>query len=340
MQHYDPSMSPWDARYGFGVGNIRALETRLIDETMLARLLEAGSLKDLEGELEETEYSQVISLSNDLQDPEAMLQAELKRVYDLVHSMDPDPALTDLFRYRYDIHNLKTCYKAQLIGEDPGPALTDLGLYPVEEIKRMIAEEDMGGLTPELSAMMEELLPKLKDAPDSRSVEMLFDNAQYSFLYAQAQRKNNCFLEGYLQFQIDLINLKTWLRIYKMKGNRKLLEQALLDHGLLDREWWLDIYGGGIGELISRMSYTPYSDLADAEVISEDGNLVELERLTDDYLLDYVKIVSYVSMGVEPLIAYILAKENEVKVLRILLVGKLNHLPKEEIRMRLRKLYA
>jgi V/A-type H+-transporting ATPase subunit C len=43
---------------------------------------------------------------------------------------------------------------------------------------------------------------------------------------------------------------------------------------------------------------------------------------------------------VSPLAAYILARENEIKTVRILLSGKLNDLPENSIRERLRDMYV
>ena len=45
-------------------------------------------------------------------------------------------------------------------------------------------------------------------------------------------------------------------------------------------------------------------------------------------------------LGPEPVIAYLLAKENEIKIIRIIMVGKINRLPTEEIRERLRDVYV
>ena len=44
--------------------------------------------------------------------------------------------------------------------------------------------------------------------------------------------------------------------------------------------------------------------------------------------------------GIAPLAAYILARENEIKMVRIILSGKLNGFPDEFIRERLRDMYV
>ena len=46
------------------------------------------------------------------------------------------------------------------------------------------------------------------------------------------------------------------------------------------------------------------------------------------------------AFGISPLIAYILARETEIKAVRIILSGKHNNLPQETIRERLREMYV
>jgi len=53
-----------------------------------------------------------------------------------------------------------------------------------------------------------------------------------------------------------------------------------------------------------------------------------------------MKDAKYVSFGPEPVIAYIFAKENEIKLIRIIMVGKINGIDGEVIRERLRENYV
>ena len=54
----------------------------------------------------------------------------------------------------------------------------------------------------------------------------------------------------------------------------------------------------------------------------------------------YIGRTRYVSFGIEPLVAYLIARENEVKLVRIVLTGKKIGLPPEEIKERLREMYV
>jgi len=65
-----------------------------------------------------------------------------------------------------------------------------------------------------------------------------------------------------------------------------------------------------------------------------------IEKLFDNKLIEYVKSAKYISYGIEPLAAYLIAKENEIKIARIIMAGKLAGIPSELIRERMRETYV
>ena len=88
----------------------------------------------------------------------------------------------------------------------------------------------------------------------------------------------------------------------------------------------------------SLLEYTPYREL----LPGGEKNLTELsalERAIDDYLLSIAKAAKMVPLGIEPIIGYLLAKEREILNLRLVFTGKLNKLPEETVRRRLRDVY-
>lgn len=65
-----------------------------------------------------------------------------------------------------------------------------------------------------------------------------------------------------------------------------------------------------------------------------------LEKLIDNYIMNMMRDAKIIPFGVEPVIAYIYAKETEIKIIRIIMVGKLNNIAAEVIRERLRDIYV
>lgn len=56
--------------------------------------------------------------------------------------------------------------------------------------------------------------------------------------------------------------------------------------------------------------------------------------------MEYVKSAKYVALTLEPLIAYIYAKETEIKTVRIIMTSKINDIDSDTIKERLREAYV
>lgn len=95
-------------------------------------------------------------------------------------------------------------------------------------------------------------------------------------------------------------------------------------------------------ELIARYRY---SDLkrpvtAGLEHYRQHGTLYALEREIDNYLIGQVQRARYLAFGLEPLIGHALAKENEIKIIRLILTAKRLRVGSAEIKERLRLTYV
>ena len=64
------------------------------------------------------------------------------------------------------------------------------------------------------------------------------------------------------------------------------------------------------------------------------------ERWCDNMQIRAVKPQKYEVCSVGPLVAYVLARQNEIKTARIVLSGKENNLSEEDIRERTREMYV
>ena len=65
-----------------------------------------------------------------------------------------------------------------------------------------------------------------------------------------------------------------------------------------------------------------------------------LTNIIEEFIMDMMKDAKIIPFGVEPLLAYIYAKETEIKIIRIIMVGKLNNISAEVVRERLRDIYV
>ena len=94
--------------------------------------------------------------------------------------------------------------------------------------------------------------------------------------------------------------------------------------------------------IASKLSYTRYGAILKEgiESYAKTGSVSLFEKLSDNFIMSLLKGAKIMTSGVEPIIAYIYAKENEIKLIRIIMVGKLNNISAEVIRERLRDSYV
>jgi V/A-type H+-transporting ATPase subunit C len=164
----------------------------------------------------------------------------------------------------------------------------------------------------------------------------------YKDMLSRAEVLGEPYLLEFLKRNIDLINLKTLLRVKKQKKSRKFLENVIIEGGKLEKEVFSEMLNGSNENIVSKLQYTDYNEIVKLGIDEyvQNGSLKIFEKLSDNFIMSFIRDSKYVSFGIEPLLAYIFAKENEIKIVRIIMVGKLNNISGDVIRERLRDIYV
>lgn len=331
-----------NTKYAYAVGRIRVLETRLLDKTKLDRMVEAPTVQDSLKVLGETDYSGAIAAMSSAHDYETILRDETSRIFALIRKISPEPHLTDVLSLQFDIHNLKILLKAHFLEEAGNPYLLPAGTIPPEKLQAMVEEEDFRDLPEEMQQTVKQIMEEFAVTRDPQIIDLYLDKVHYEIMISTAQKSRSRFLEGLFVRQIDLLNVKTFLRVKRMGRDRSFLRKALLPHGKISVDVFLNLLAEPVYQLAERLAMTEYAALI-SEGVKEwqsEGTLTRFEKLSDDYISEYLTRNRYNPFGLEPLIAYLFAKETEIKNIRMVMVGKINSLPVESIRERLRDVYV
>jgi V/A-type H+-transporting ATPase subunit C len=141
---------------------------------------------------------------------------------------------------------------------------------------------------------------------------------------------------------VDLTNIKILGRLMQIKADVKSLEKALLPGGTLGRDLFTRLFNEPMQNVIEALSSTPYRRVVEEGLTqwANTGSPAAFEKLSDDYLLALARKGLYKPFGIEPVVGYLAARENEVKNLRILMVGKINGISSDTIKERLRDVYV
>jgi V/A-type H+-transporting ATPase subunit C len=329
--------------YEYGVARVRVLETRLLTRERIERMVDAESFEDALKVLSETSYAPLVAELSSPYEYDELLSKEMKRVRDFIDEISPDPAITDLFFLKYDFHNLKVLLKHRyLSGQDDELPLAQMGTIPVEGLRKAVEDPDSGILPPFMADVVKDIDEICVLKVDPQRIDTMLDRAMYDHIFEVCRRKRNSFALRYFQMQVDLLNLRSLLRAKRLGQGFDFLKEMLIPHGSLTVSFYSRAIEQPYEQLIKEVESTPYGKVV-AEGVQDflrTGTLTAFERLMDDYLLSYVKSVRYNPFGIEAIVGYLLAKENEIKLIRIIMVGKINDLPAEKIRERLRDVYV
>lgn len=328
--------------YTQAISRLKVLETRLIERTKMDRMIDSPTAEDALKILQESEYSIHLGKIKRAEEYEVLLKDELKRVYSLMYEVTPVKLLIDIMSVRYDYHNLKVLLKAGQLNTSLDYLLVDVGTIPTEKMKSYLENEQYVDFPPIMREGLERTIAKYQAEKDPQLIDILLDTTMYRHMLALAKDLDEPFISNYLKISVDLINLKTLFRVKKQNKERDFLETVLLPGGQLDRDVFINGLHETMDSLTQRLSYTDYFNVLrlSVEDFAKTGRINIFEKLSDDFLMEFVKKSKFISFGPEPLLAYLIAKETEIKNIRIIMVGKLNKVSPESIRERLRETYV
>jgi V/A-type H+-transporting ATPase subunit C len=329
-------------KYTYAVSRVRAVEKNMIDTSFLDRLADSKSIENVFSMLEEIDFGNLTENKINSLDFELALEEEIKNLHSFINEITPKVEFIRALFHKNDYHNMKILLKGNS-KDDFDDLFIDLGLIPANKLKEMIVDEDLTSLPENLKKSVEMCQKNSSILNDPKSVDIILESMYLKELLSISTKSENKFLINLVMILVDFYNIKSWIRI---KGRGKtswdLLKKVLSDGGKIDKKVYFDYLDKELDDSIEYFKYTDYGELISQsiEAYNESGNFTVLEKMFDNYLVDYLKKAKVITFGVEPVVAYIMAKEIEIKNIRIILTGKINNIKNEIIKERLRDCYV
>jgi len=318
-------------KYGFAVGKVRVLETRILGRASYERLLDAESFEEQRRILSDTLYGRYLEGVSTAEGVERALSEALDGFYDFLDEAALPAAVTRFFRVRYDFANLKAALKAQRFGVPVTGMLEDLGTVDVEAFTRPLEE---------LPAPLGPLAAKLLNAEEGEAgvnLDTAVDTAMFATLVEVARASKSTFLIGLAALMVDIANAKTALRARMAEMPVAGVRELLLVGGTMLPARLLEAYQLPVIDFVSVLAKN--QNLASVGFAGAE-DLRRLDVIADNIIVNYLRTARAVAIGPEPVIAYVLAREAEIVALRTVLLGTLSKIDPEVVRERLRDLYV
>ncbi len=329
------------ADYLYGSAVLRAREGAIIGKDRLERLLNARSLSAAYSMLSEFGVKLCRREGSEEIAREETLSGILRDAYATVAELTPDSEALALWRYPYDCNNIKAVIKCAARGVDPAPMLFDFGTVGLEELRQTVVTADFSALPRAMQAAAATAARVFSETRNPQQVDLILDRACYEDMLRAADDSGNAFVKRLVVTKIDLTNALSSIRVCRMGGGEStmlLLREALLSGGI-PCEDWLAAAEKGEAEVLSVLRHSDYAPLAEA-FGAADGSLARFEFLSDNLLMEILKETKFMPIGLEAMVAFLLAHEYEVKNLRILLAAMQAGADASTIRERMRDSYV
>ena len=326
-----------DTEYLFISTYLHSRERDLLTAARMERMIEAPTVEEAAKVLQEIGYGEFPSVTE--QALSAALAQEQEKLFQDLYRFVPDKAVVDVFKVKYDYHNLKTLLKAQAMKLDASRLLLDAGRVSAADMSRAVTEGDYGALPEALRRAAAEASEALSATGDPQISDFVLDRAYYGEMLAAAKATGSDFLTRYVQATIDAANLRSAVRTLRMKKGADLLKKVLVPGGTIQPETvQAAALAGSLEEL-----YRPTELRAAAELGAEaarGGSLTAFEKACDDAVTSVAAKAKSVPFGVEAVVSFLAAKEIEFTAVRIIMSSRMAGIGGDVIRERLRAAYV
>ena len=328
-----------DTDYLHTTARVRSLERSFLSSARMERMLEARTDEEALKVLAECGYGEISPSRPD--NLTRALTENHRNLLDFWEGIVPDRRIVDIFRLKYDYHNVKAFLKSEASYQDADRLFLDFGRVKVKMLTDILRRKKTQNLPPVMCAAAEEARVELARAGDPRKADIILDHAYYKEMLELASATNSAFMLGYATLLIDLANMRIIVRTSRIGLGVDFLRSALIEGGSMD-----------INRLIAiALSDMPLSEhfseklhelaaAAGTHAMREEMTLSEFEKEVDNVRIKYLKSAKFVAFGEQPLVAYIAVREAEIIAIRTIMSGRRAGAPRDLIRERLREAYV
>jgi vacuolar-type H+-ATPase subunit C/Vma6 len=320
-------------KYTYAVARIRALEVSLLTNAVIEQLLACKSAEQALQFLVEKGWG---DLTAGTLDADEVLNKEEEKMWQTIREVAPDMHVFDVLSLPKLYHNLKAAIKEVCTEVENKNIFYDDCEIPGEEMFALVQNKEFDKLPGNMSATAREAFDTLLHTRDGQLCDLIIDHATLEAMLEAGKKSGEKIIEEYAQTAVAIADIKIAVRSQKTGKNAEFMKKAMVNCSEINVDQLTQAALAGAEEIAQYLEGTSYREGADALRISPSA----FERWCDNKMTDSMRSQKYESFSVGPLLAYLLARQNEIKTVRIILTGKQNEFPDEAIRERIREMYV
>lgn len=318
--------------YTYAVARIRALEVALFTSSTIEQLMGCKTEEQALQFLTEKGWGDADTPLN----ADAILTREREKIWETMNELGVDMSIFDVLSYPNLFHNLKAAVKEVCIkGEHQAAFYTDCAIKR-EEMLRIVREKDFSKLPEHMQLAAKDAYETLLHTKDGQRCDIIIDRATLDAIYEAGQASKEEIIRDYAEETVAVTDIKIAVRSQKTGKPLEFMKMALAECKSLDVNHLAHAALSGMDAICEYLTSIGYGGAAEA--LQESASA--FERWCDNRMIETIRPQKYNAFTVGPLVAYVIARENEIKTVRIVLTGIQNDMPEEVIRERVREMYV
>ena len=319
-------------QYAYAVSRIKAREAFLLSMQDLEQVLSSDTIEEAKRVLSDKGFDG----NGEVKDTEELLKKETEKIWSFIWELVEDKSVFDVFLLRNDYHNLKAALKADYMNLDMDSLYLDYGTVDKDVIKKAVKDRDALMLPENMRETYEKAQSVLLKTGDGQLCDIIVDKACLEAIKTAGDKSEDEMIKKYAELYVALSDVKIAVRGNKLHKSADFFNMALAKCDTLDVDALVKNSLKGAEELYDYLKGTAYSGAVEA--LSESYSA--FEKWCDNLIVDHIKKQKYNAFTLGPIASYIVARENEIKAVRIILSGISNDLSSESVRERLRDMYV
>ncbi len=317
--------------YTYQVARVRVRELNLLSKQDIDNLMACRSYDEGLTFIKDKGFGK-----GEEKDLEELLKGESEKLWEFMKELLKDLSPFDVLLYSTDYNNIKAAVKATVTGKDSAYVYKSGGTVDVELMVKAVKENDFSLLPKSMRAPAEEAYKTLLKTSDGQLCDIILDKACLENILKAGKESEDKLVKDYAELTVALANIKIAVRCERTKKSSSFINEALVDCDTLNVKSLATAAAKSLEEIFAYLSNTVYSEAI--EKVKESNS--SFEKWCDDKVMDLVKKQKVNPFTIGPLMAYVIARQNEINTVKIVLSSKRGGLNDDIIRERLRDMYV